>query len=49
VTRALIPRLTPYQPGTKGEWSLAQSWHNGEPIIIAVLVLCLAYLSIGFF
>ena len=46
VTSALIPRLTPYQPGATGEWSLAQSWHNGEPIIIAVLVLCLAYLSI---
>ena len=46
VTRALIPRLTPYQPGVTGEWSLAQSWHNGEPMIIAVLVLCLAYLSI---
>jgi protein-S-isoprenylcysteine O-methyltransferase Ste14 len=49
VTRALIPRLTPYQPGAKGEWSLAQSWHNGEPMIIAVLVLCLAYLALGFF
>jgi protein-S-isoprenylcysteine O-methyltransferase Ste14 len=48
VTRALIPRLTPYQPGAKGEWSLAQSWHNGEPIIITVLVLCLAYLALGF-
>lgn len=46
VTRALIPRLTPYQPGMTGEWSLAQSWHNGEPMIIAVLVLCIAYLSI---
>jgi len=49
VTRALIPRLTPYQPGMTGEWSLAQSWHNGEPIIITVLVLCLAYLSISLF
>ena len=46
VTKALIPRLTPYQPGMTGEWSLAQSWHNGEPLIITVLVLCLAYLSI---
>ena len=49
VTRALIPRLSPYQPGATGEWSLAQSWHNGEPIIISVLVLCLAYLALGFF
>jgi protein-S-isoprenylcysteine O-methyltransferase Ste14 len=49
VTSALIPRLTPYQPGVTGEWSLAQSWHNGEPIIIAVLVFCLAYLSITLF
>lgn len=49
VTRALIPRLTPYQPGAKGEWSFAQSWHNGEPLIIAILVLCLAYLSITLF
>ena len=46
-TRALIPRLTSYNPGEKGEWLLAQSWHNGEPVIIAILVLCLAYLSIG--
>lgn len=36
-TKALIPRLTPYQRGQRGEWSLAQSWHNGEPVIIAVL------------
>jgi protein-S-isoprenylcysteine O-methyltransferase Ste14 len=40
-TRALIPRLTPYRPGEKSEWSLAQSWHNGEPVIIAILVGCL--------
>lgn len=48
-TRALIPRLGPYRPGATGEWSLAQSWHNGEPVIIAILVLCLAYLSINLF
>ncbi len=40
-TRALVPRLTPYQPGARGEWSLAQSWHNGEPVIIAILAGCL--------
>jgi len=46
-TRALIPRLTPYSPGVSGEWSLSQSNHNGEPLIIAILVLCLLYLSLG--
>ncbi len=40
-TRALIPRLTPYRPGKRGEWSFAQSWHNGEPVIIAILLGCL--------
>ncbi len=49
VTRALIPRLTPYQSGVQGEWSLAQSWHNGEPSIIFVLVLCFVYLALSFF
>jgi len=48
VTRALIPRLTPYQTSAQGEWSLAQSWHNGEPTIILVLVLCFAYLALSF-
>lgn len=48
VTRALIPRLTPYSPGEKGSWSLRQSQHNGEPLIITILALCLAYLSLGF-
>jgi protein-S-isoprenylcysteine O-methyltransferase Ste14 len=46
-TRALIPRLTPYSPGEQGEWSLRQSQHNGEPLIIAILVACLVYLSLG--
>ena len=46
-TRALIPRLTPYQKGGKGEWSLARSWHNGEPLILAILAACLVYLSFG--
>ncbi len=45
--RALIPRLTPYSPGEHGEWSLRQSQHNGEPLITAILVACLAYLSLG--
>jgi protein-S-isoprenylcysteine O-methyltransferase Ste14 len=49
VTQALIPRLSPYQPGKRGEWSLAQSQHNGEPLIIAILAACLLYLSLGLF
>lgn len=41
-TRALIPRLTPYRPGEHGEWSFKQSLRrNGEPIIAALLLLCL--------
>lgn len=47
VTHALIPRLTPYQPGKRGEWSLAQSQHNGEPLIIAILAVCLLVLSLS--
>lgn len=46
-TRALVPRLTPYSPEQKGEWSLAQSHHNGEPLIIFILVLCLVYISLS--
>ena len=47
-TRALIPRLTPYKPGEKSEWSFSQSLRvNGEPIIIGILVGCLYFLSIG--
>jgi len=46
-TRALIPRLTPYSPGSSGEWSLSQSNHNGEPFIMTILVLCLLYLSLS--
>ncbi len=41
-TRALIPRLTPYKPGGRGEWSFTQSLRqNGEPIIASLLVLFL--------
>ncbi|MBI3900349.1 MAG: isoprenylcysteine carboxylmethyltransferase family protein [Gammaproteobacteria bacterium] len=41
-TRALIPRLTPYQSGQTSEWSFTQSLRkNGEPIIAALLVWCL--------
>jgi protein-S-isoprenylcysteine O-methyltransferase Ste14 len=47
VTRALIPRLSPYNKSEKGEWSLRQSWHNGEPMILAILAACLFYLSLG--
>jgi len=46
-TRALIPRLTPYNKSEKGEWSLKQSHHNGEPLILAILAACLFYLSLG--
>ena len=45
---ALIPSLTPYRPGEKGEWSLTQSWHNGEPIILALLVAGAVYPGRGF-
>ncbi len=44
--RALIPRLTPYKPGTRGEWSLAQSRHNGEIIIGAWLLASLIILAL---
>jgi protein-S-isoprenylcysteine O-methyltransferase Ste14 len=41
-TRALIPRLRPYRPGQSSEWSFRQSLRqNGEPIIAALLFLCL--------
>jgi len=41
-TRALIPRLTPYPSGQAAEWSFRQSLRkNGEPIIAALLLLCL--------
>jgi hypothetical protein len=32
--------VTPYAPGTRGEWSFYQSLRqNGEPIIAALLLL----------
>lgn len=41
-TRALIPRLTPYQGRIGGEWSLQQSLRqNGEPVIALLLLLFL--------
>jgi protein-S-isoprenylcysteine O-methyltransferase Ste14 len=41
-TRALIPRLRPYRSGQVPEWSFRQSLRrNGEPIIAALLFLCL--------
>jgi protein-S-isoprenylcysteine O-methyltransferase Ste14 len=41
-TAALTPRLTPYRTGQKSQWSFQQSLRqNGEPIIAALLVLCL--------
>lgn len=41
-TRALIPRVRPYRSGQTSEWSFAQSLKkNGEPIIAALLLLCL--------
>lgn len=41
--QALIPRLTPYKPGgSRGPWSFSQSLRqNGEPLIAALLALCL--------
>lgn len=39
VTRALVPRLSPYAGRIGGEWSFLQSLRaNGEPLIAAVLV-----------
>lgn len=47
-TRALIPRLKPYQPHTTGSWSFMQSLRqNGEPIIDAFLLFWLYILSLG--
>lgn len=37
-TRALIPRLTPYQKGDRGQWSFMQSLKvNGEPVILLII------------
>jgi protein-S-isoprenylcysteine O-methyltransferase Ste14 len=50
VTRALIPRARPYPGAQGGRWSFGQSLRqNGEPIIAAVLGLCLwwLYVQIG--
>lgn len=44
--RALIPRVTPYKPGARGEWSLAQSHHNGEIIIGVWLLASLVILAL---
>lgn len=41
-TAALTPRLRPYRSEQTSEWSFRQSLRqNGEPIIAALLVLCL--------
>jgi protein-S-isoprenylcysteine O-methyltransferase Ste14 len=41
-TPALTPRIKPYRSGQKAEFSFQQSLRkNGEPIIAALLVLCL--------
>jgi protein-S-isoprenylcysteine O-methyltransferase Ste14 len=41
-TRALIPRLTPYNPAEPGGWSLWQSLRrNGEPLIALFLLFWL--------
>lgn len=41
-TQALMPRLRPYRSGQTSEWSFMQSLkQNGEPIIAALLLLCL--------
>ena len=47
-TRALIPRLRPYQQITGGGWSFMQSLRkNGEPIIGLLLLFWLYILSLG--
>ncbi len=46
-TRALIPRLTPFRLGIRGEWSLRQSLRiNGEPLIAVFLGGCLYVLHL---
>jgi protein-S-isoprenylcysteine O-methyltransferase Ste14 len=46
-TRALIPRLSPYQPNQQSSWSFMQSLqHNGEPIIALFLLFWLYILSL---
>ena len=46
-TRALVPSLTPFRTGTRGEWSLRQSLGvNGEPLIAAFLGGCLYLLHL---
>jgi protein-S-isoprenylcysteine O-methyltransferase Ste14 len=47
-TRALIPRLTPYQPTQRGSWSFWQSLReNGEPIIALFPLFWLYFLTLG--
>jgi protein-S-isoprenylcysteine O-methyltransferase Ste14 len=47
-TRALIPRLTPFQPNQGADWSFIQSLRqNGEPIIALFLLFWLYILSLG--
>ena len=42
VTKALIPRLSPYPGRERGNWSFAYSMKlNGEPLIAAFLAVCL--------
>ena len=44
-TRALIPRLTPYRQGDRGQWWFKQSLRqNGEPIIALLLILFVIFL-----
>ncbi|UCF72827.1 MAG: isoprenylcysteine carboxylmethyltransferase family protein [Deltaproteobacteria bacterium] len=44
-TRALIPRLTPYRPGQRSNWSFRQSLRqNGEPLIALFLLFWLYFL-----
>ena len=46
-TRALVPGLTPFSTGTRGEWSLRQSLKvNGEPLIAVFLGGCLYLLHL---
>jgi hypothetical protein len=49
-TRALIPRLRPYQGSAGGRWSFIQSLRkNGEPIIDLLLLFWLYILSLALY
>lgn len=46
-TRALLPRLRPYEPSASSQWSLTQSLkQNGEPLIVLFLLYWLYHLFV---